>query len=146
VALDLWDPHLATLREHLPRAEGKIVIDKFHIAKHRREAVDRVRRREHTALTAEEDERLKGTKYDWLQNPALRDREQQQELETARAWAPSKTASNAASESLNTKIEWLKYTVRGIRNKQNFIPVIYFQCGGLNLALSSTKSPERPKY
>jgi transposase len=29
--------------------------------------------------------------------------------------------TNAASESLNAKIQWVKYTARGFRNKQNFI-------------------------
>lgn len=42
--------------------------------------------------------------------------------------------TNAASESLNAKIQWVKYTSRGFRNKQNFIHAIYFHCGGLNLA------------
>jgi hypothetical protein len=47
--------------------------------------------------------------------------------------------TNAASESLNAKIQWVKYTARGCRNKQNFIHAIYFHCGGLDLAPSSTK-------
>ncbi len=42
--------------------------------------------------------------------------------------------TNAASESLNAKIQWVKYTARGFRNQQNFINAIYFHCGGLNLA------------
>ena len=200
VALDMWDPYLASLRDHLPEAEKKIVFDKFHIAKHLGEAVDRVRRREHKALKAEGDERLTGTKYDWLRNPASMDEKQRREfaelrrseLKTARAWALRETAmglynyvyekparkhfqwwyswavrsrlqpikevasmlkrrfeniitylrhriTNAASESLNAKIQWVKYTARGFRNKQNFIHAIYFHCGGLDLAPSSTK-------
>jgi len=39
--------------------------------------------------------------------------------------------TNAASESLNAKIQWVKYTARGFRNKQNFINAIYFHCGGV---------------
>jgi transposase len=200
VALDMWDPYLASLKEHLPKAEKKIVFDKFHIAKHLGEAVDRVRRREHKVLKAEGDERLTGTKYDWLRNPASMDNLQRREfaelrrseLKTARAWALKETAmdlydyvyekparkhfqwwyswavrsrlqpikeaarmlkrrfkniitylkhqiTNAASESLNAKIQWVKYTARGFRNKQNFIHAIYFHCGGLELAPSSTK-------
>src|SRR6266849_3607310 len=100
VALDMWDPYLASLRGHLPEAEKKIVFDKFHIAKHRGEAVDRVRRREHKVLKAEGDERLTGTKYDWLRNPASMDQKQRREfaelrrgeLITARAWALRETA------------------------------------------------------
>ena len=42
--------------------------------------------------------------------------------------------TNATSESLNAKIQWVKYTARGFRNKQNFVNAIYFHCGGLNLA------------
>jgi phosphoribosylformimino-5-aminoimidazole carboxamide ribotide isomerase len=42
--------------------------------------------------------------------------------------------TNAVSESLNAKIQWVKYTARGFRNKQNFIDAIYFHCGALDLA------------
>jgi transposase len=31
---------------------------------------------------------------------------------------------NAASESINAKIQWVKYTARGFRNKHNFINAI----------------------
>ena len=47
--------------------------------------------------------------------------------------------TNAASESINAKTQWVKYTARGFRNKQNFINAIYFHCGGLDLAPSPTK-------
>jgi transposase len=200
VAVDMWDPYLASLREHLPEAEKKTVFDKFHIAQHLGEAVDKVRRREHKVLKAQGDERLTGTKYDWLRNPGSMDDQQRREfaelrssqLKTARAWAlkengmalyeyvyekparkhfewwykwavrsrlqPLKEVAtmlkrrfeniitylhhritNAASESLNAKIQWVKYTARGFRNKQNFINAIYFHCGGLDLAPSPTK-------
>jgi transposase len=42
--------------------------------------------------------------------------------------------TNAASESLNAKIQWVKSTARGFRNQKNFINAIYFHCGGLDLA------------
>ena len=200
IAMDMWDRYVDSVRDHLGEADKKIVFDKFHIAQHLGEAVDRVRRREHKELKAEGDERLTGTKYDWLRNPASMDAEQrresaslrQSELKTARAWALKETGmalynyvyekparkhfqwwynwavrsrleamkekarmlkrrfeniitylrhqiTNAASESLNAKIQWVKYTARGFRNKQNFIHAIYFHCGGLDLAPSSTK-------
>ncbi len=47
--------------------------------------------------------------------------------------------TNAASESINAKIQWVKYTARGFRNKQNYINAIYFHCGGLDLAPAATK-------
>ena len=42
--------------------------------------------------------------------------------------------TNATSESINAKIQWVKYTARGFRDKQNFINAIYLHCGGLDLA------------
>jgi transposase len=41
--------------------------------------------------------------------------------------------TNATSESLNSRIQWIKYTARGYRNMKNFINAIYFHCGGLDL-------------
>ena len=42
--------------------------------------------------------------------------------------------TNAASKSMNAKIQWVKYTARGFRNPKNFKTAIYFHCGGLDLA------------
>ena len=75
VAMDMWDPYVTSVREHVADADKKIVFDKFHVAQH-----------------------------------------------------PS-----------NAKIQWVKYTARGFRNKQNFINAIYFHCGGLDLAPAATK-------
>lgn len=46
--------------------------------------------------------------------------------------------TNAVSESLNSKIQWVKYTARGFRNFENFKTAIYFHCGGLDLEPSPT--------
>jgi transposase len=194
VAMDMWDPYVSSTQAHVPNAKEKIVFDKFHVAKHLNEAVDKVRRQEHKELQAQGDERLKGTKYWWLKNPrnftfrswrefaALRD----SELKTARAWSLKETAmhlweyrrlgvakrffqrwynwatrsrleplkavartlkghlqnvltyvehriTNAQSESLNSKIQWIKYTARGFRSREGFRNAIYFHCGGLDL-------------
>jgi transposase len=197
VAMDMWDPYVNSTREHLPGADGKIVFDKFHIAKHLGEAVDRVRRRENKTLRAAGDDRLAGTRYDWLRHPAAMEPKDRPEfavlrnsnLKTARAWALKETGmalfdyhyerparkhfrwwhgwavrsrlqpmievarmlkrrfgniitylrqriTNAASESINSKIQWVKYTARGFRNKKNFQTAIYFHCGGLDMAPS----------
>jgi len=92
--------NVASTQAHLPGAESKIVFDKFHVAKHLSEAVDQVRRREHKTLKAAGDDRLSGTRYDWLRNRAAMepaDRRQfdvlrQSGLKTARAWALKETA------------------------------------------------------
>lgn len=195
VAMDMWDPYVASVNEHLREGSKKIVFDKFHIAKHLGDAVDKVRRRENRTLRAAGDDRLTGTRYDWLRNPTAMepaDRQafaqlRQSGLKTARAWALKETAmaffnyqyerparkhfrwwhgwavrsrlrpmlevartlkrrfdniitylrhrvTNAASESINAKIQWVKYTARGFRNKKNFAAAILFHCGGLDLA------------
>jgi transposase len=200
VAMDMWDPYIASVRAHVPEADGKIVFDKFHVAQHLGDAVDKVRRKENKTLRAAGDDRLAGTRYDWLRKPGAmepKDRKEfaelrTSELKTARAWALKETAmalysyiyerparkhfrwwhnwagrsrlqpmievagmlkrrfeniityllhriTNAASESINAKIQWVKYTALGFRNRQNFVHAIYFHCGGLDMAPESTK-------
>lgn len=88
------------MSEHVREGSKKIVYDKFHIAKHLGEAVDKVRRKENRTLRAGGDDRLTGTRYDWLRNPAAMepaDRRAFAELrrsglKTARAWALKETA------------------------------------------------------
>jgi transposase len=199
VAMDMWDPYENSVRQHLPQAEEKIVYDKYHVAKHLGDAVDRVRRSENKALRDTGDDRLVGSKYQWLRNPDNFTDEQWREfrelrdskLKTARAWALKEQAmvlwdyryegparkhfawwyrwathsrlkpmvekarmlksrldniltylkhgiTNATSESLNSKIQWVKYTARGFRNFDNFITAIYFHCGGLDMAPAPT--------
>jgi len=48
-------------------------------------------------------------------------------------------------ESLNAKIQWVKYTVRGFRNKENFKTAIYFHCTGLDLRLYPLKTRKSRK-
>jgi transposase len=41
--------------------------------------------------------------------------------------------TNAASESLNSRIQAIRVAARGYRNREHFKTAIYFHCGGLNL-------------
>ncbi|MBK7975727.1 MAG: transposase [Deltaproteobacteria bacterium] len=41
--------------------------------------------------------------------------------------------TNARSEGINAKIQWIKYTSRGFRNRERFRDAIYFHLGGLDL-------------
>ncbi len=204
VAMDRWSPYIASTREHVPDADRKIVFDKFHVAKHLGDAVDRVRRQENKALRAEGDDRLVRTKYQWLQNPDRMSRKQWQAfaplrdsvLKVARAWAIKESAmglwgyvsrgwatrmwtrwyswairsrlepikrvarmikrhwegvinaattdvTNARSEGMNSKIQWIKRQACGFRNRARFRNAIYFHLGGLDLypdTLQSTHS------
>lgn len=95
VAMDMWEPYVASVVEHVPGAETKIVFDRFHAMKHVNEAVDKVRKQEHRALGKEGKETLKGTKYLWLrggENVAEDDLDRfealkKANLRTGRAWA-----------------------------------------------------------
>ncbi len=48
--------------------------------------------------------------------------------------------TNAASESVNSKIQWFKYQARGFRNEARFMRAILFHCGGLDLYPAHTNS------
>ena len=41
--------------------------------------------------------------------------------------------TNAVTEGLNAKIQWIRYCSRGFRNRENFKMAILFHCGGLNM-------------
>ncbi len=72
-----------------------IAFDRFHIARHKGDAIDQGRRREHKKLKAETINPLTGTRYLWLQNPDRMELERLLQLDalkascrkTARAWA-----------------------------------------------------------
>ena len=95
VSMDMWPAFINATVESVPDAEHKIAFDKFHVAQYLGDAVDQVRRQEHKALMAEGNNKLKGTKYDWLYNPRNMTSKQQRRfkalrdatLKTARAWA-----------------------------------------------------------
>jgi transposase len=94
LAMDMWEPYIQSTLAHLDDAPGKIVFDKFHVAKHLHDAVDRVRKAEHRALQQAQDDRLTGTKYLWLMRPKdMTDAQratfralQRSDLQVARAW------------------------------------------------------------
>jgi transposase len=194
VAMDMWDPYIAATKAWIPKAEKKIVFDRFHVMRHVLEAVDKVRKGEHRQLSEHGEETLKGTKYLWLWSQenipewrrdefeALRDKD----LRVCRAWAIKENIrhlwdyhyeahmrryfkrwyfwathsrlapvikaantlkthldnivtyarhriTNALGESINSKIEKVKRSACGFRNRSHYRTAIYFHCGGLSL-------------
>jgi transposase len=95
VAMDIWDPYIASTRTHLDQAEDKIVFDRYHLMTHMGKAVDEVRKKEHRALKEGGHETLTGSKYLWLyaeENLPEKHEERfsvlkKMKLKTARAWA-----------------------------------------------------------
>jgi transposase len=95
IAMDMWEPYILATHACVPDAATKIVFDRYHATTQVTKAVDKVRRQEHKVLQAQDDLRLKGTKYLWLRNaenvPEWRraefDAVKHAELKTSRAWA-----------------------------------------------------------
>jgi len=95
IVSDIWDPYLASMWEHVPGAEDKLVFDRYHLMRHLVQAGDKVRKQEHRELKKEGLELLAGTKYLWLYSQENLPAEKRiflswlkkKRLKTARAWA-----------------------------------------------------------
>lgn len=97
ITMDMWEAFMNAATTVLPKAD--IVHDRFHIAQYLNDAVDKTRRAEHKALSKEECDTLKNSKYLWLKGPdrftekqrerfaTLRD----QDLATAHVWSLKET-------------------------------------------------------
>jgi transposase len=93
VAVDMAGFYVAAVEAAVPQAA--IVHDKFHIAKHLGEAVDKVRRQENKQLQSQGNGTLKGSRQLWLFNPQNMNEQQRASfaalkdlnLKVARAWA-----------------------------------------------------------
>lgn len=64
IAMDMWRAYIKGAGKYLPDAD--IVHDRFHISQHLNQAIDKVRKQEHKALSEENDDTLKKSKYLWL--------------------------------------------------------------------------------
>jgi transposase len=126
VSMDMWSPYIEATLLHVPNAEKKIAFDRFHVAKHIGDGVNKVRVEEHAELSAEGSSLLKGTRYLWLQNPenmkaANRARFEllrKTLLRVARAWAMKETARHlwhygtrrTARRAWKHLIEWMTHS------------------------------------
>jgi transposase len=194
VAMDMWEPYIASVREHLTTPDDKIVFDRYHIMRYLTGAVDTVRKREHRALSKTGDDTLAGSKYLWLYSAEnLPQRWADRfatlravDLKTGRAWAIKESLrhfwsyrrrgwaakhwrrwyfwathsrlgpvidaahtlkrheagllsyfkhriTNATAEALNSRIQAIRVTARGYRNRDHLKTAIYFHLGGLRL-------------
>lgn len=113
VAMDMHEPYIAATRAAVADADRKIAFDKFHVAQHLGDAVDRVRRGESKLLRREGDDRLVGSRYLWLENGEEMSRARWEQfaalrestLKTARAWA---LKEEAMSLWLPRPHEWVR--------------------------------------
>ena len=184
----------AYMKAAFVHTNADICIDHFHVTSLVVKALEQVRRTEHSKLTRQGDDRLKGTRFDWLMTPERMppqrrkrlDEMLKQDLRVCEAWrlkewvaeiwalkdrrhayhaweawyqevmrsglSPMMRAartiwkhieeilnasmlgiSNALSESINSKVQWIKRQACGYRNRRNFRAAIYFHLGGLDL-------------
>ncbi len=106
VAMDMSAPFKKAVHEKLVNAD--IVHDKFHIAAHLSDAVDKVRRSEHAKLLKKGDKRLSKTKYLWLKKFEHLSPEAQQQFEDLR------------KQSLNVSKAWyIKDMFEGFWNRRD---------------------------
>ncbi len=128
VAMDMHEPYIKAVAEALPNGEGKVAFDKFHVASHLGDAVNKVRREEHQRLQAAGDQRLKGTRFWWLCNPERSMSEKQwlsfeslrcSTLKTARAWSIKEAAMEVWDHAPRNDLEsqWLKWYGWAIRSQ-----------------------------
>ncbi len=61
VVMDMWDPYIASVREHCQNAD--IVFDKFHVSKKVNEALDAVRKKEFSKADEEERKLMKKKRF-----------------------------------------------------------------------------------
>jgi transposase len=171
VALDMAPAFIAASQAAVPQAE--LVHDKFHVAKHLNEAVDKVRRQEHKELLAQKEETLKGTRQLWLFNPMNFSDEQAADFErlkfsglkVARAWAIKELFSKlwaycyegsarkffkrwfgwAARSKLKAIIKVARMIKRHLENILTYLrhPITNAATEGLNSKIQSLKSNAR---
>lgn len=171
VALDMWKAYANAVNEKMPQAD--IVHDRFHISQHLNKAVDKVRRQESKALAEEGDNRLKGTKYQWLVNAENLHEDHEEsfnalrhsDLKVSRAWAIKESFRyfwdykyRACAESYFDR--WYSWAIRSrlepIKEKARMIKthlpniLTYFKYGisnavaeGLNSKIQTVKSNAR---
>lgn len=106
VCTDMWNAFINAAHSVLPQA--KLVHDKFHVAKHLNDAIDRTRRDEQRKLLARGDERVKRARFLFLTNFADLDEDRLIRFGDARAAAEKTTAVWESKETF--RAFWIQPT------------------------------------
>lgn len=102
VSMDMWAPYISATLAMIPEAAKKIAFDRFHVAKHLGDAVDKVRRAEHRTLMKDGNPILAGTRYHWLKGRGRKSHREKLAFarlrasteKTARAWEVKEAAAH----------------------------------------------------
>ena len=166
VAMDMWPAYISATVSCLPDGWEKIAYNKFHVAAHLGDAVDRWPRfkelidgttktarcwhlKEVAMMMWETQDRAEALAmfkgwYSWAIRSRLEPMKRVARMVKAHLDgvlnAIERGVTNARLEGINSVIQWLEKSARGYRNRDRFRTAIYFHLGGLDLYPDSLTS------
>jgi transposase len=120
VCTDIWDGYITAAQEVLP--DARIVIDRFHVARHYRDAVDALRKQEvrrlKKELPKESHDDLKRTLWPFRKRSADLDTPEQEQLARLLAHSPALQQAYTLREELTTIFDTARSKADGLRRIQ----------------------------
>lgn len=117
VCSDMWEGYTSAVREALPKV--RIVIDRFHVAKHYREGADNLRKSEvkrlKQELSKEQAKALKGTLWPFRKRASDLLEEEQERLNVLFEHSPVLKQAYDLREELTTLFDTARSKAEGIR-------------------------------
>jgi transposase len=117
ICTDIWEGYITAVQEELPHTT--IVIDRFHIARHYRDAVDTLRKQElrrlKTELPKEAQSDLKHTLWPFRKRKADLDDGEQARLETLLTYSPALREAYILREQLTSIFDTARSKKDGLR-------------------------------
>lgn len=117
VCCDLWEAYVSAVEEALPQA--RIVLDRFHVARHYRDAADRLRKQElkrlQKELPKEISKQFKRSLWPFRKRAADLDRDEQERLEALFAHSPALKQAYRFREELTAIFDTARSKAVGIR-------------------------------
>lgn len=117
VCTDMWEGYVSAVEQVLPQAT--VVIDRFHVARHYRDAVDELRKHEVRRLKEElpntEQEHLKRTLWPFRKRLEDLSEDEQKRLHTLLAYSPALTSAYRLREELTAIFEGARSKADGLR-------------------------------
>jgi transposase len=120
VCTDMWEGYVTAVQEELP--QRRIVIDRFHVARHYRDAVDDLRKQEIRRLQQElpEHQRVELKRTMWLVRKELTDLTDDEQTRLARlfTYSPALQQAHTLRTELTTIFDTARSKADGLRRIQ----------------------------
>lgn len=117
VCTDLWEGYITAIQEMLPLA--KLVVDRFHVARHYRSGVDTLRKQElrrlRNALPKSYFDELKHTLWPFRKRSRDLDEDEQARLDTLLAYSPQLQKAYTPREELTVLFDTARSKADGLR-------------------------------